>query len=93
MGMKWESIETLEPNVTVLVWRPYETDGKQFAIDSFRWRETYGWDVKSETRNAKGIRQIRQQKIERDREWNQDGWGATHWSPLPDPPVTNGDGT
>jgi len=82
----WQPIETLEPGVVALVWRPYETDGKQFAVDSFRWREQIVEELQSETRNASGRRKVIQERIERSREWDGNGWGTTHWMPLPDAP-------
>lgn len=83
---EWQPIETAPENTDILVYSDWR-DECRYSVDHFRWRTTVHEDVESETRNAKGRRKIIQEREERDREWNRDGWGATHWMALPAAPL------
>ena len=82
----WQPIETCPENVLVLLWRGW--DECLVAVDRFRWVEYSEWETVSESSGKSGARrQIRQETIKREREWDQGGM-PEYWMPLPEPPST-----
>lgn len=82
--MTWQPIETCPENTFVLVWRGW--DDQPASVSKFKWVEYSEWETVSESSGKSGTRrQTRQEKLIREREW-EDGGSPEYWTPLPDPP-------
>ena len=83
---EWQPIETCPENTWVLCWASWETE-PPIAACRFRWRQCSEWETVKESSEASGARrQIRQEKITREREWEGAFWGGDFWMPMPDAP-------
>jgi hypothetical protein len=88
---EWQPIETCPENTWVLTYAEWR-DAPQIEIGKFRWIENSEWETVSESSGASGARrQIRQEKITREREGECGGYGGDYWMPLPAPPAAQRD--
>lgn len=85
--MKWEPIATCPENTWVLLYAPW-SDAPYISVGKFHWVKFSEWETVSESSGASGARrQIRQEKITQEQEWEPGGgWGGDYWMPLPGPP-------
>lgn len=82
----WQPIDTAPEKTRLLL---YNDVDNEIWVGSFHWIEMVRDEVVSEKRTAHGKRMVVDQRVEREREWEGDGWGASHWMPLPPPPSTD----
>lgn len=84
---KWQPIETCPENTWVLIWRSWE-DFPGMKVERFQWRTYSDWETVSESSGESGVRrQIREEKILREMEWEDGATGTDgFWMPLPEPP-------
>jgi len=77
----WQPIETAPTGEAILCYAPYSPN---FFVGTFDWRVEQEEVLVSERGNSKTYEVVET----RERDWGaSDSWGATHWAPLPDPPV------
>lgn len=82
---EWQPIETCPENTWVLVWAPWREEYSGIGIGKFQWLERSEWETVSESSGKSGARrQVRQEHITKEREW--DGDSGDYWMPLPAPP-------
>lgn len=77
---EWQPIETAPENKDVLVVRG--DINHDYGVDRFEWK------TRSEERlvSERGNRRIYETEEWKEQEW-LNGWGWTHWMPLPEPPA------
>lgn len=82
----WQPIETCPENTLVLVWCEWD-ESEPVHVDKFHWTERSEWETVSESSGKSGARrQVRQETVTREREWDHGG-SYQHWMPLPEPPA------
>ena len=81
---KWQPIETAPKDGTqILVCRAGDEIGANAKVEITEWYTVERW--RFEERSDGAFNRVRDAPIEG---WNGNGHRATHWMPLPEPPVT-----
>ena len=83
---QWQPISTAPENTPLLLWGEYVED--HYVVDRFTWLIEHYDELVSHT----ATRKVYETREKRERQWSGEGWSATHWMPLPDPPATDQEG-
>jgi hypothetical protein len=84
---KWQPVELCPENTWVLIYVDWD-DEHPYRVGKFQWVTDSSWETVSESSGASGARrQVRQEKIERFRQWDDGTSGPYPWMPLPEPPL------